>query len=221
MYRKEALAVGKVYHIFNKSISGFKIFNNDSKFLRMLSIIRYYQTKSPPLKFSRFVKLNKSQKDLIAKSFYNISSNSEKLVEIIAYCIMPTHLHFILKQVQDKGISIFMNRILSSHTLYFNKLHNRKGPLWEGRFKNVLVNSDEQLLHLTRYVHLNPVTAYLVNSPEDWHTSSYKEYISKNKETLCEYDKLLDIETNSYAKFCKDRISYQRELKKIKDLILE
>ena len=70
-----------------------------------------------------------------------------------------------------------MRRLLNSYTRYFNEKIKRKGPLWEGRFKKVLVNSDEQLLHLTRYVHLNPVSAGIVEKPEDWPCSSYREYI--------------------------------------------
>jgi putative transposase len=79
---------------------------------------------------------------------------------------MPTHIHLVLRQLKDGGISKFMSNILNSYSRYFNIKHNRKGPLWEGRFRKVLVGSDEQLLHLTRYVHLNPVTACLVDKPK-------------------------------------------------------
>jgi putative transposase len=218
--RKDSLAVGEIYHIFNKSIAEFKIFNNVSEFSRMLRAIRYYQREKPQVKFSRFIQLPKNKQDLEI----NISlSNEKKLVEIIAYCLMPTHLHLILKQLKEKGISIFMSNILNSYTRYFNTKYKRKGPLWEGRFKNVLAKTDEQLLHLTRYIHLNPVTAYLVDRPEEWLFSSYSEYLSKinGNEKICNYDKILDIEPVSYKKFVEDRIAFQRELAKIKDLLIE
>ena len=95
--------------------------------------------------------------------------------------------------------------------------------MWEGRFKNVLVESDEQLLHLTRYIHLNPVAAYLVDKPENWSASSYKEYLSgdNDKNKICEYSEILEIEPSFYKEFVEDRISYQREIAKIKELILE
>lgn len=222
MYRKDPLITGEIYHILNKSIAGFKIFNNDSEFSRTLAIIKYYQVKNQPVKFSRFIKLNEVQKKAFGKGFCDSLSNTEKLIEIIGYCIMPTHVHLLLKQLQDKGISVFMKKVLSSHTHYFNMLHKRKGPLWEGRFKNILVETDEQLIHLSRYIHLNPVTAYLTKNPEDWPASSYKEYLSQSKEDgICKYDDVLEIESASYKKFVEDRASYQKELKKIKDLILE
>ena len=210
-----------IYHVFNKSIAGYKIFNKREEFSRMLNTIRYYQIENPPVKFSKFIRgeadFNEKIKDLFSKS------DNEKLVEIIAYCIMPTHIHLILKQLKDGGITKFTRNVCNSYSHYFNLKHKRKGPLWEGRSKRVLVKSDEQLIHLTRYVHLNPVTSYLVNTPEQWHASSYNEYLSniERKDKICYFRDLLDIDPVSYKEFVDDQISYQRELKKIKDLCLE
>lgn len=217
MYRRNSLVIGEVYHVFNKSIAGFRIFNNDSEFARMTKTICYYQRERPYIKFSKFVNSTK------AKEGFLPVSDEEKLVEIIAYCIMPSHIHLLLKQLKDNGITAFMSNILNSYTRYFNIKHNRKGPLWEGRFKNVLVKTDEQLLHLTRYIHLNPVTAYLVNTPDKWIASSYKEYLLEVKDNsrICKYEDLLEIEPKSYKKFVLDLVSYQRELAKIKKLLLE
>lgn len=219
--RKYSLVVGRVYHVFSKSIAGFKILNNNTEFSRMTGAIRYYRKQKPSLKFSRFIKLAEDSKNY--PEMTTLLSDKEKIVDIIAYCLMPTHLHLILKQLKENGISIFMSNILNSHTRYFNTRHKRKGPLWEGRFKNVLVESDEQLLHLTRYIHLNPVTVYLVDSPEEWAWSSYKEYLLKvsDNDRICKFDDILDIEPNSYRKFVLDFSSYQRELATIKKLLLE
>lgn len=212
--RKNLLVVGEVYHIFSKSIAGFKIFNNESEFSRMTATLRYYQIEKPPIRFSRFIQSSNIQKDY---------SDKEKMVQIIAYCLMPTHLHFILKQLKENGISNYMRNLLDSYTRYFNIKHKRKGPLWEGRFKSVLVETDEQLLHLTRYVHLNPVTAYLTDKPDKWLASSFKEFISKvnDNERISKFDDILDIEPNSYQEFVLDLISYQQELAKIKRFIFD
>lgn len=217
--RKYELVVGQVYHVFTKSIAEFKIFNNKSSYRRMIEVMRYYQ-KKPLIKFSRFIKSQKIIQKNFKKSPFN---DKEKLVEIIAYCLMPTHLHLILKQLKENSISIFMSNILNSYTRYFNTKHKRKGPLWEGRFKNVLIENDEQLLHLTRYIHLNPITAYLVGKPEDWFASSYKEYLLEveNEDRLCNYNEILEINPKLYKEFVEDRVSYQRELARTKSLILE
>jgi putative transposase len=149
--------------------------------------------------------------------------NRENRVQIIAYCFMPTHFHFILKQLEDDGISKFLNNTLNSYTRYFNTKYKRKGPLWQGRSKKILVDSDEQLLHLTRYIHLNPTTSYLVDKPEDWRHSSYNEYINNSETKLkaCKYDDILGINIKEYRNFVENTIDYQRDLKRIKDLILE
>jgi len=220
MERKEKLVEGTVYHIFNRSIADFKIFNNDLEYLRIKNMIRYYQIESADFKFSKFITLEKIKEDGFNSNFISFSQGKEKLVQIIAYCIMPTHFHLILKQLKEKGISIFMRNILNSYSHYFNIKHKRKGPLWESRFQNKFVETDEQLLHLTRYVHLNPVTAFLVDKPEQWLWSSYNEYLSKvdKDEKVCDYEGILDVEPVSYGAFTDERIDYQRELAKLKDL---
>lgn len=223
MQRKEKLVVGQVYHIFNKSIAGFKIFNDDIEFLRMKAMLRYFQIENMLFKFSRFMELQEVKEKGFSQHFISVSQGKDKLVQIIAYCLMPTHLHLILKQLKKDGISIFTGNVLNSYSRYFNTKHKRKGPLWEGKFKNVLVETDEQLLHLTRYIHLNPVTAYLVDKPEEWIVSSYQEYLLEvqDQDKICEYDDILDIDSGSYSKFVADFVSYQRELAKIKNLLLE
>ena len=221
MERKEKLVTGEIYHVFSKSIAGFKIFNNRFDSIRMLSTVRYYQREGLPEKFSRFIEYIKIKKE--KNYFYNFLQNKKKRVEIIAYCLMPTHIHLVLKQLEENGISIFMKNTLNSYTKYFNTKLKRKGPLWEGRFKNVLVKTDEQLIYLTRYVHLNPVTACLVDKPQGWKFSSYGEYLGEvsSKDVICEYKEWLDIRPDSYKEFVNDQIDYQRSLAAIKGLMLE
>jgi putative transposase len=215
--RKEKLAEGCVYHIFSKSIAGYVIFNDKAEYDRMLEGIRFYQMGKPLLSFARFCECSKEKQLIISKA-----SEGEDQVEVIAYCLMPTHVHFILKQKKEDGISGFMNNLLNSYTKYFNKKHGRKGPLWESRFKNVLVEDDIQLKHLTRYIHLNPVTARIIDDPRDWQHSSYQEYTGNHQgKSFCEFKDLIDINPNVYSEFVKDRIGYQRELASIKALLLE
>jgi len=214
--RKYPLVSGEIYHIFSKSIAEFDIFRNVSEYERMRDVFRYYKIDNMPLRFSFFLRMKDREK------FYEKCSNKGKnLVEIIAYCLMSTHIHLILKQLRPKGISIFMSNICNSYTRYFNIKTKRKGPLWESRFKNVLVKTDNQLLHFTRYVHLNPVTAYLTERPEDWKFSSYKEFLGKvgQKERICSYSDVLEIKPKDYRKFVNSRIDYQRELAEIKRLL--
>ena len=212
------LSTGQVYHVLNKSIAGYKIFNNKSDFDRFLEVIAFYQCKNSE-RFSYFNR-EKNYKQKLEKIVY---SNKEKQINIIAYCLLPTHFHFILKQLKDNGISKFLNDILNSYTRYFNIKYKRKGPLWQGKTKKILVKSDVQLLHLTRYIHLNPTTSYLVGNPEEWQHSSYKEYIEAPGKyiRLCEFDNILDINIEEYKSFVTDTVDYQRSLKKVKNLALD
>lgn len=216
-------ATGVVYHVFNKSIAGYKIFNTEFEYSRIIKMLRYYQLEKIRPRFSKFMEQKKVQKYGFNHCFPTISADKEKLVQIIAYCPMPTHLHLILKQLKDNGISRFMSNILNSYTRYFNTKHKRKGPLWVSRSKKVLVKTDEQLLHLTRYLHLNPTTAHLVEKPEEWPYSSYAEYLSTTNDNdidkICKFDDLLDINPISYKKFVDDGINDQRALAKIKRLL--
>ncbi|MCP4269344.1 MAG: hypothetical protein GY777_27865 [Candidatus Brocadiaceae bacterium] len=218
MTKRLPLLVGNIYHVFTKSIAGFVIFRNDSEYERMSNLFRYYKMEKPPLKFSAFAGKEDKMQFLLDE---NASKN--ELVETIAYCCMPTHIHLILKQVKEGGISIFMNNVLNSYTRYFNIKTKRKGPLWESRFKSVMVTTDEQLLHLTRYIHINPTTANLVNEPQDWAFSSYREYLGEvdEEEKICNYSKSLNIEAEEYKEFVSSRIDLQKELARIKGLCLE
>lgn len=218
MRRLHPLVNGQVYHVISRSIAGYKIFNIDKDYLRFEEMLNYYKTKSS-YKYSLFKRLSLS---LQSKTMLSILSNpNNQYVQIIAYCLMPTHIHLILKQLKDNGVSVFMSNILNSYARYFNVSHGRKGPLWEGRFKSILVSTDEQLLHLTRYVHLNPSSAGIVTNPEDWDFSSYKEFINKTKRKICNYKKILDINTKDYQKFVEDRKAYQQEISKIKSILID
>lgn len=216
--RRLPLLEGNIYHIFTKSIAGFVIFRNSADYERMRSLLRYYNIEKPPLKFSAFVE----RKDM-GQFLLNGNFGKEELVGIISYCCMPTHIHLILKQVKKRGISIFMSNVLNSYTRYFNIKMNRRGPLWESRFKSVAVTTDEQLLHLTRYIHLNPTTANLVNEPHDWDFSSFREFLEEvqDEEKVCNYSKSLNIDTEEYKEFVSSRIDIQKELARIKELCLD
>lgn len=223
MQRKEPLATGEIYHIYNKSIAGFIIFNDATSFLRMKNTFMYYQVKNMHTSFAQFLQSKEISNDEFFKLFNTLFQNRKKIVQIMAYCIMPTHLHIILKQLEENGISTFMGNILNSYSRYFNIKHKRNGPLWQNRFQNVRIKNDEQLLHLTRYIHLNPVTNHLVDDPRAYQWSSYKEYISdiNDERKICEYSDILSIDHKEYESFAKDRISYQRDLGRAKNLLLE
>jgi len=218
-YRKDVLANNSYYHIYNRSIAKFVIYNNQKEYGRMFDLISLIRFVDFNYKMSRFKELKEDKQNQIINI---LQLTGKTYVDIVAYCIMPTHFHLILKQNMDDGITKYMAKLLNSYTKYFNTKHNRKGPLWTTRFKNILIEDDEQLIHLTRYIHLNPTSAKLVNDPKDWLFSSYNEYLGNSKnDYICSYKQILDIKPDEYKKFVLDRISYQQDLSRIKKLIIE
>lgn len=217
-YRKDPLQNNQVYHIYSRSISKYTIFNDKKEFNRMCQLINFYRYRDFSYKLSQFNDLSATmQKQVIG----DLKINKDLFAEVIAYCLMPTHIHLILMQKSKNGIEKFMAKILNSYSRYFNTKHGRIGPLWSTRFKSLLIKDDEQLLHLTRYLHLNPTSAGLANKPEDWEYSSYKEYLDHSGCGLCNYDALINFQPKQYRKFVNDRKSYQRDLSIIKSLLFE
>lgn len=116
-----------------------------------------------------------------------------------------------------------MAKFTNSYTKYFNTRHERVGPLVQGLFKSIWVEDDEQLIHLSRYIHLNPVMSYLTTEKDlaSYRWSSFPEYLGISgfceKQTVLSHFK----SKSDYRQFVYDQISYKRNLDKIKELILE
>jgi putative transposase len=111
-------------------------------------------------------------------------------VELVAYCLMPNYYYLLVHLVTD-DLSSLMQRFALSYTKAINKRYGRVGSLFQGRFRAVCVDRDEYMVHLSRYIHLNPVTAKLVERPEDWEFSSYREYIGLRAGTLPKTEAIL------------------------------
>jgi putative transposase len=175
MKRKIILTTNELYHIYNKSIYGFVIFNTDEEFERMRAMIFFYQWKHK-ISFCRFLESRTLRTSDLWTEMALFKERHDRLVEIVAYCLMPTHIHFILKQIAPDGISLFTKKLLGGYTLYFNYRHNRRGPLWQSRFGSRLIENDRDLLATSLYVHGNPVKDLNLPSPGDWKFSSFLEH---------------------------------------------
>ncbi len=105
-------------------------------------------------------------------------------IEIIAYCLMPNHYHLLMQQKSAKPISSYIQKIFNGYVQAINKQQNRSGTLFEGRSKSILVDKEEYLIHLIRYIHINPVVANIIKKPEQWKYSNYLEWIGKREGSL-------------------------------------
>jgi len=220
--RKVVFANDEIYHIFNRGVEKRPTFTDKRELDRGIKTLDFYRFANLPLKLSKFLVLSESEK---TKFIQKVQADSQKLVQIICYCLMPNHFHFLVKQVKEKGVSIFAANFTNSYTKYFNTKHERVGPLFQGLFKAVRVESDEQLIHVSRYIHLNPVSAFLIRPDqlESYQWSSYLEYLDLSSEKIADKEIVLDLFSSKekYRQFVLDQVSYARELENIKHLVLE
>lgn len=198
------------YHIFNRGVAKMPIYNNVFDYKHFLDTMFYYQVGSPKPRFSFFrnkpISLDKNR----------------KIVDIICYCLMPNHFHFLLQQKNENGITEFISKLSNSFTKYFNVKNKRVGPLFQGEFQSVHVDSNEQLLHLSRYIHLNPLVGYLIKELKTYRWSSYREYLGLDK-GICSKNIILEqFKTeNDYEQFVLDQVGYAKELDLIKHKLLD
>lgn len=129
------------------------------------------------------------------------------MVAIVAYVLMPNHFHLLIRPRSEDSLSRYMHRLGTSFTMYFNARYERSGSLFQGRFKAVVMESTEQLLHVSRYIHGNPVKAKMEHTLEErmrllelYSWSSYPDYVGGrtggviDKELLTEF--FLDLPSN-------------------------
>lgn len=183
-------------------------FNKKWDYHRFLKTTLYYQLEGPKPKFSTFDP--------------RILAHKEKIIDIICYCFMPNHFHFLLRQRKEKGITEFMAKLTNSYTKYFNSKNRRVGPLFQGEFKAVRIETNEQLIHLSRYIHLNPIINYVAKNLDSYQWSSYPEYIREGN-GVCDKNMILGQFNlaDGYKQFVLDQESYARELEFIKHQLLD
>ena len=219
--RKVVFANGEYYHVFNRGVEKRLTFITKYEFLRAVDSMSFYRFANLSIRYSKYLALNKDKKAEFLKGL----DGGDLQVEVVAYCLMGNHFHLLLKQLKDNGIVKFMAKFTNSYTKYFNTKHERVGPLFQGVFKAVHVGYDEQLLHLTRYIHLNPVLGFIVKAEEleNYPWSSYPEYLGNINSNLVNKSKILRFFKGSaeYEKFVLDQADYAMKNKLIEHLEID
>ncbi len=220
--RSTPIVTGEMYHIFNRGIDRRPTFTAKREYDRAIETIKFYRFFETPVSLSRLFSLPRQLRE---ETLDGLVKYGEKQVETICFCLMPNHFHFLLKQVKDKGVSRFLSNFQNSYTRYFNKRHDRTGPLFLDQFKAVHIETDEQALHVHRYIHINPYTSYVVKTIQEltvYPWSSFPEYLTHERGFI-EKDLVMAFFKNleAYREFIFDQVDYQRELDAIKHLIFE
>ena len=151
------------YHVYNRGVEGRNIFEDDKDYKVFLSFIKRYLTKP-------------SQNEVQPRWQMGIGEE----VQLSAYCLMPNHFHLLLKQKNSQGMTRFVRALMNSYVRYFNLRHKRVGGLFQGIYKAIPIDTEAYILHLTRYIHLNPLDLeeMTFGGLEDYYCS-YGEYIGK------------------------------------------
>lgn len=167
--RRNTFANDEYYHIYNRGVEKRDIFCDERDLFRFLQSIDEFNDREAigSLYENSFRKEN--------KQLGGRTSKSERLVEIVAYCLNPNHFHLIVKQVSDKGVEKFMQRLGTGYTMYFNRRYQRSGGLFQGKFKSIHIDTNEYFLRLSVYVNLNNKVHRLGGRS---FKSSWSEYMS-------------------------------------------
>ena len=133
------------------------------------------------------------QKELEIKTYlkYLKEKIEDKNLQVIAYCIMNNHAHFLIYTDDVKEISKLMSQLNTKYAIFYNKMHNRCGFVFRNRYRSEQVFTRPHLISCITYIHNNPVKAGICMKKSDYKYSSYNEY--KNNSILLEMDNIIDV----------------------------
>lgn len=241
--RKEQFENGRIYHVVSRAIDDNLIFKDTNDYYRgIFSIYEFNNANSVTIQKKRearasFKKKSRGRASTISVEFVD---ERDKLVEILAFCFMPNHIHLLLRPIKKDGLSKFMAKFGSGYGRYFNQKYQRKGYVFQNRFKSVHIKSDGQAVVVASYIFTNPVALIepgwkergirshsikeVVKFLENYKWSSYQDYIGvKNFPSVTQREFLLGVMNGEQG--CRDAvkiwIEYKKDIAQHVDLILE
>ncbi|MFQ5452154.1 MAG: transposase [Candidatus Paceibacterota bacterium] len=229
--RNPPLITGTHYHVFNRTIAGQKVFITSADIKRMLDLVDYCRFPHR-IRYSELIrKTPKEQKNMLS----NIIEEFDPVIELYTAEIMSNHYHIIAKQLAEDGIRYFVSNLQNAFAKYYNDKYDRNGGMFQSPFKAINIESEEQLKHIIRYNHLNPVTAGIISIDEleYYETSSFQYYVHNDRTPIRLFDpknpKAKFISTHlilslfetgqAYKQFVFNQADYQRSLHELKKLI--
>lgn len=210
MARIQEIAPGEVYHVYSRGVERRTIFLDDADRVRFLDLLRHSLPAKPRPSLTTVRRMRRSG----LTPWESPAAPPGQLVAVFSYCPMPNHLHLLAREQTAGGLSKYLQRVLIGYARYFNSRHQHVGPLFAGRFHAVHITTDEQLLHTSRYIHLNPYVAGLVKDPLAYPWGSGPEYFdSPRPRTICDTTLIHGMLTPAeHQKFILDHADYARSL---------
>lgn len=222
---RKQYAENSYYHIYNRGVEKRLIFQDWQDYVVLLGYLKQYLLPKNEEGLRQFLSdpnISYKEKDRILK-LLRLNNFAEE-IKLLAFCLMPNHFHFLVHQKSLDSIDRFMNSIGTRYTMYFNKRYERVGKLYQGQYKAVMVTTDEQLLHLTRYIHKQAL-ALQGNAWErgiQEQPSSYLDYVGKRKTEWVHPEEVLKFFSKTNPKLSYEAFVKQEEnFTVINRLILE
>jgi putative transposase len=188
------------YHIYNRGTEKRDIFLEDGDYVRFIQYLFHLNDpKTTVSNLSRELKMKEAE-----PPSFDRKENSERLVNIHAFCLMPNHYHLLISQNIEGGIIKFMHKLGTGYSMFFNAKYEHSGVLFQGKYKAVHINSDSHMLYIPHYIHLNPLKLMgkeneggrtsFIEFLENYKWSSYRDYVGiKNFPSVTDRKFILDL----------------------------
>lgn len=216
--RKIKFANNEYYHIFNRGVDKRDIFSQREDYYKFLRNLKEFNNS---LAYIQRQRTRFSSKKL--EQLSSFLQEQQKVVDIISYSLNPNHFHLIVKQLKDDGIPVFMHKIGTSHTNYFNKKYERSGALFEATYKAIHIESNEYLLWLAGYVNGN-IEIHGTGDAEFYEWSSFQDFLmDRESDILGDKNIIMSQFANreKFKKFVKKVIKESRSRKDLEKYLLE
>lgn len=202
------LAEDGVYHVYNRGVERRLIFAEPEDYKTYVN--RFDQLLSNPANLNTQRTRGRKGGDRL-HSYYGE-------VELLAYCLMPNHFHLLVRQLKQDALPKFMSSLMTSYSMYFNRKYDRVGSLFQGRYKAALIDADSYYMHISRYIHLNPLD--IAKQYENYPYSSYANYVSGSGPEWLNYSAVQEMFTSGedYRRFVADYADRFHVLEELYDL---
>lgn len=238
-YRKQQFANGEIYHIVIRAIDDNSIFKNINDYYRGIFSIYEFNNVSPiTIQSRRRIRVTMKKSFRKDRERAAIADVRDKIVEIFAFTFMSNHIHLLIRQIKDGGITKFMRKLGAGYGGYFNRKYNRKGYVFQNRFLAKIIKNDDQLRVVFTYIHTNPVALIepgwkekgvknpkkVIRFLESYKWSSYQDFIGKkNFPSVTDRDFISGMidDEKGCKKLVNSWINHKGKIKRFLDLQLE
>lgn len=167
--------MAEIYHVLNRGVDKRKIFLDNQDYFRFIHDL--FEFNDQNLVNTTFHNFRKVKDNVIGRrniNFVRIGKRKPRklLVNIHAFCMMPNHYHILLSPRIEGGVSKFMHKLNMGYSRYFNERYKRKGTLFEGGYKSILIKDESHFIYIPYYIHLNPLD---LKFPE-WRNMRLRDY---------------------------------------------